>query len=353
MNHVDLSKTPHRRYNLLTGEWVLVSPVRTERPWSGQEESSISSPAAPYDADCYLCPGNARAGGKKNPLYEGTYTFTNDFAALIPLSDENVHETADNLLRSEPEHGICRVICYTPRHDLTIARMQRPAVSAIVDTWIHEYEQLGSLEQVNHVQIFENRGLMMGCSNPHPHGQIWANSSIPTIPGRESREQKNYYEKNKVCLLCDYLERELTDQERILFTNDSFVALVPFWAFWPFETMIIPRFHAADISSMSEAQKSDLAELMISLGIAYDNLFHTSFPYSMGFHQQPTDGGEYPEWHWHIHYLPPLLRSQSIKKHMVGYELLAMPQRDITPESAVSLLRALPGKHYLAVEGGR
>jgi len=347
MNPSDCDKIPHRRLNLLTREWVLVSPHRATRPWSGQEEMPDASDAPAYDRQCYLCPGNMRAGGKKNPQYTDTFVFTNDFPALLPQEKSSHVGPVNELLRAEPEFGICRVLCYSPRHDLPLARMSLPQIVHIVDTWMDERKQLGAHSSINYVQIFENRGQAMGCSNPHPHGQIWANSTIPTIPSRETSAQEQYLNQNKSCLLCDYLKKELDEESRIIFVNNSFIALVPFWAIWPFEMMIIPRKHRSSIDSLLAEEKNDLAEIMSALGICYDNLFLTSFPYSMGIHQQPTDGLAHPEWHWHIHYMPPLLRSKSVKKHMVGYEMLAMPQRDLTPESAASRLKSLPKRHYL------
>ena len=347
MNHVDFNHMPHRRFNLLTGEWLLVSPHRSKRPWDGQQEPPDTSKVPPYLPECYLCPANVRTNGQKNPAYTGTYVFDNDFSALLPIKVATQTGSDDTLLRAEPENGICRVICYSPRHDLTIARMQEEQVITVVKTWIGQYRDLGRRPEINHVQIFENRGQIMGCSNPHPHGQIWANSTIPTIPAKETKNQKDYLKNNKSCLLCDYLQREIEENNRILFINESFAALVPFWATWPYETIIIPRFHSATIETLMPSQQVDLARIMIELGICYDNLFSTSFPYSMGIHQQPTDGSEHPEWHWHIHYMPPLLRSKSVKKHMVGYEIMAMPQRDITPEKAAHMLRELPKAHYL------
>lgn len=343
----ELNDYPHRRFNPLTGEWVIVSPQRSARPWDGQiEEPDHSRPPAYLDS-CYLCPTNLRAGGKKNPDYRATFVFTNDFGALLPDNDSAPLRDADELIVGEPERGICRVICYSPRHDLSMARMGSKQVESIVDTWIREYIELGANPSIHYVQIFENRGRIMGCSNPHPHGQIWASSTIPTIAAQELRQQQEYHDKHGCCLLCTYLDREIALRERILFDNDSFVALVPYWAFWPFETMIIPRRHQRSIDTMSAPERADLASIMIELGVCYDNLFQTSFPYSMGIHQQPTDGKQYHPVHYHFHYLPPLLRSQSIKKHMVGYELLANVQRDLTPEAAASRLRDLPRTHYL------
>lgn len=343
---------PHRRCNPLTGEWVLVSPQRTQRPWTGQEEQPDTVIPPKYDPDCYLCPGNNRAGGEVNPSYTDSFVFTNDYAALVPnVSTFNEPSNEDDLLRAEPEKGICRVICYSPRHDLTMARMEPSCIEEVITTWREEYVSLGARQDINHVQIFENRGLVMGCSNPHPHGQIWANSTIPTIPASESRQQQDYLDKSGSCLLCTYLERELTEDQRILFTNASFVALVPFWAVWPFETMILPRRHSSSIALLSPEETADLASIMNRLAVCYDNLFQTSFPYSMGMHQQPTDGCEYHSWHYHIHYLPPLLRSQTVKKHMVGYELLAMPQRDLTAEMAARCLKEMSTTHYLEAAG--
>lgn len=347
----EMNDSPHRRFNPLTGEWVLVSPHRTARPWNGQIEEPDHSQPPSYQDSCYLCPTNQRAGGKTNPDYQSTFVFTNDFAALLPDNDAAPLADHDELIIGEPERGICRVICYSPRHDLSLARMDVPQVESVVDTWIREYRELGGKPFIHYVQIFENRGQIMGCSNPHPHGQIWASSTIPNVVEKEISRQQGYHDRHGRCLLCAYLAREAALGERILFENDTFVALVPYWAFWPFETMLIPRRHQPSIEQMTEAEKTDLASIMIELGICYDNLFQTSFPYSMGIHQQPTDGSDYHPVHYHLHYLPPLLRSQSIKKHMVGYELLANVQRDLTPEAAASRLRDLPRTHYL--EAGR
>lgn len=341
--------SPHRRFNQLTGEWILVSPQRSLRPWGGQEEAPDTTVHTSYDPTCYLCPGNKRAAGAVNPNYTDTFVFTNDFAALLPRSETCFkQDSVDTLLKAEPESGICRVVCYSPRHDLTMARMEPTLIEQIVSTWQKEYTELGSDSRINYVQIFENRGQVMGCSNPHPHGQIWASGSIPTIPAVETQQQDIYLKTSGSCLLCSYLEMELQQQERILFRNSSFVALVPFWAVWPFETMILPRRHCSSIPEITQQEKHDLADIIKSLGTCYDNLFQTSFPYSMGIHQQPTDGTVHDYWHFHLHYLPPLLRSQTVKKHMVGYELLAMTQRDITAETAAQRLRELPLDHYLA-----
>lgn len=340
----------HRRLNLLTGEYILVSPHRNSRPWSGLEEKPDMTIPPGYDPDCYLCPGNIRAKGERNPQYRSTFVFTNDFSALLPEEPSEIHPQDDELLIAEPESGLCRVICYSPRHDLTLSRMKTTNVLQIVKTWHNEYLKLGSHSAINHVQIFENRGLIMGCSNPHPHGQIWATQTLPTIPALENDRQKNFSARKGECLLCSYLKRELEEEKRIILQNRSFVALVPYWAVWPFEVMLIPRVHASSIDELSDAQQTDFASIMIQLGVRYDNLFQVSFPYSMGIHQQPTDGKSHDFWHWHVHYLPPLMRSQSIKKHMVGFELTAMPQRDLSAETAAMRLRCVPDTHYLETD---
>ena len=340
---------PHRRFNLLTGEWVLVSPHRTDRPWTGNQEAPDKEQSIQYDPGCYLCPGNRRASGKTNPMYTQTFIFTDDFSALLP--DTGLGKPIlDPLLQMAPESGLCRVICYHPRHDLTMARMTEDQIRSIIDVWIDEFNTLGQKKGIAYIQIFENNGEMMGCATPHPHGQIWANSTIPNIPLKEDFRQQCYMQDNDRCLLCDYLERELNEKERIVFSNDSFVCLVPFWAIWPFETMILPRRHMGAINFMDEKEKTDLSVIIRQLGICYDNLFGTSFPYSMGIHQQPIIKGPLGTsaiWHFHFHYYPPLLRSKSIKKYMVGYEMLAMPQRDITPEKAADMLKSQRRIHYL------
>lgn len=340
---------PHKRYNPLADEWVLVSPHRSKRPWQGQQEKPAANAQPSYSQSCYLCPGNERVGGEKNPEYDGTYVFTNDFSALLPDNDEEFSD-AHPLFRAKPEQGICKVICFSPRHDLSLARMNTTQVRQVVDTWSREYQSLGENSTINHVQIFENKGETMGCSNPHPHGQIWATADIPNLPARELESQQKYLVEYKRCLLCDYLEEELKRGERIVFTNDSFVALVPYWAVWPFETMLLPRRHVGSLLELNNKEKDDLAKGLIRMGIHFDNLFMTSFPYSMGLHQQPTDGGDHPAHHFHIHYFPPLLRSATVKKFMVGFEMLAMPQRDLTPEDCATRLRETSTTHYLERE---
>jgi len=336
----NLKEHPHKRLNPLTGEWVLVSPHRTQRPWQGQVERPPASGLPEYDPACYLCPGNERAGGARNPRYASTFVFENDFAALKPGSPPGEHNLKDLLVaRSEP--GICRVVCFSPRHDLTVARMSPAEMRAVVGAWVSQYEELGADPLIRYVQVFENRGEMMGCSNPHPHCQIWANHTLPNEIVKEQAAQKSYLDQKGSSLLGDYLALERQAGERVVCENPSFTALVPFWAFWPFETLIIPNRHISDIAQLTEAERDGLADILGRLTRRYDNLFSISFPYSMGFHQRPTDGEAHQEWRLHAHFYPPLLRSATVRKFMVGYELLAMPQRDITPESAAEKLRSL------------
>jgi UDPglucose--hexose-1-phosphate uridylyltransferase len=342
---MNLSDFPHRRYNPLLGEWLLVSPHRTKRPWQGKVEKSPAANLPEFDPKCYLCPGNTRADGSQNPKYDSTYVFVNDFSALLPdVPVESMSEKG--LLVAQSEQGLCKVICFSPKHNLTLSLMEPKNIARVVTVWVEQYRELGKLPQINHVQIFENRGDIMGCSNQHPHGQIWANETVPVLPATEGSRQKEYLEKNGRCLLCDYANLEKKMLARIVLENDSFIALVPFWAVWPFETMIIPKIHLTDIVGMTENQRTDLASIMHNLGIRYDNLFETSFPYSMGIHQRPTDNKPHEEWHFHIHYYPPLLRSATVRKFMVGYEMLAMPQRDITAEESARRLRACAEIHY-------
>jgi UDPglucose--hexose-1-phosphate uridylyltransferase len=331
---------PHRRLNRLTGDWVLVSPHRTARPWQGQVEEHVVEQRPTYDPACYLCPGNERAGGARTPEYTSTYVFDNDFAALKP---DTAHERLDRegLLVAESERGICRVVCFSPRHDLTLGEMPPDAVRRVVDTWTDQYVDLGAVEWVSHVLVFENRGAMMGASNPHPHGQIWANEVLPNEPARELHQQQAYAVGGG-CLLCDYLAVELDEGERIVCQNEHFVVLVPFWAVWPFETLVLPRAHHDALPDLDDDERDGLADILRRLARRYDRLFAVTFPYSMGLHQSPTTGAAYPQWHLHAHFYPPLLRSATVRKFMVGYELLAQPQRDITPESAAQRLRDVP-----------
>jgi UDPglucose--hexose-1-phosphate uridylyltransferase len=335
---LDLTRHPHRRYNSLTREWVLVSPQRTDRPWQGQMEEIGRIVQPEFDPKCYLCPGNARAGGARNPPYTSTFVFENDFAALRPDTPAGKIDQ-DRLLVAEAEPGICRVVCFSPRHDLTIARMEVAGIRQVVDEWRAQYAELGALSFVNWVQIFENRGAQMGASNPHPHGQIWANLNAPNESRKEDDAQREYHTNYDSCLLCDYLALEIKSGERLIWANDSFYALLPFWAIWPFETMLVSKRHTTGMDDFNEAERTGLADILKRVTMSYDKLFQVSFPYSMGFHQRPTDDLAHPEWHFHGHFYPPLLRSATIRKFMVGYELLAMPQRDITPESAAQRLR--------------
>jgi len=336
----------HRRYNPLTRDWILVSPNRTERPWQGQTEKRTDPTSPSYDPSCYLCPGNLRAGGVQNPKYSATLVFDNDFAALQPdLPDLQVDDGGKHLLIAASESGICRVVCFSPRHDLTLAQMAAGEISGVVDVWAEQYRSLGALPYIDYVQIFENRGAMMGCSNPHPHGQIWATQTIPNGPRKEQESFAEYRRANDSCLLCDYSGLELAARERIVCQNESFLAVVPFWATWPFETLVLSKQHVTDIVRLDVAARADLADMLKRMTTRYDNLFQTSFPYSMGFHQRPTDGREHSEWHFHAHFFPPLLRSATVKKFMVGFELLASPQRDMTPELAAEKLRELPEQH--------
>ncbi len=340
---------PHRRFNPLTGEWVLVSPHRTKRPWQGRQEDANVSSLPAYDKNCYLCPGNTRNQGVVNPDYKDIFVFDNDFPSLL---EESITPScdSDDLFRVEPETGICRVICFSPRHDLTLSRMNPLDVRKVVDVWCDQFIELSDREDIGYVQIFENRGDIMGCSNPHPHGQIWATRSVPMIPSKEDNRQKEYLGEKEQCMLCRYVERELESGERIVFENDSFVALVPFWAVWPFETMLLPKHHMGAVTDMSDSQKNDLAKALVQMGIRFDNLFETSFPYSMGLHQRPVHENGADHWHWHIHYYPPLLRSATVRKFMVGYEMMAMPQRDMTAEQSAERLRELPDVHFMNPE---
>lgn len=329
--------TVHRRRNALNGDWVLVSPHRTERPWQGQEEKTQAERSS-HDPSCYLCPGNTRANGEVNPDYPQTFVFDNDFAALLPTGVQE-KKGVGTLFESQNVAGTCRVICFSPRHDLTVAQMELVDIEAVLSTWIQETKILS--EKYVWVQVFENKGSVMGCSNPHPHGQIWASSFIPLEPAKEEREQNDYFQKTKQKLLVDYLAQELKLKERVVFENDDWAVLVPYWAVWPFETLLLPKFPVTRITELNEKKKKSLALAMKTLLQAYDALFETSFPYSMGWHGAPFMEGNFEHWQLHAHFYPPLLRSESVKKFMVGYEMLGEPQRDLTPESAAERLRAL------------
>ena len=340
MSTFNLEDYPHRRYNPLIGEWVLVSPHRAKRPWQGQVEELQKEKKPAFDPTCYLCPGNTRAGDFKNPAYTDTFVFTNDFSSLLSDTPDGGMDE-DELFVAKSEKGICRVICFSPRHDLTIPEMELEAIVKVVDLWQQEYKQLGDNKDINYVQIFENKGAMMGCSNPHPHGQIWSQSSIPDIPYKEDQSQEKYYLKHNKSLLANYLDKEIEKKERIVIENEDFVAMCPFWAVWPFETIIISKRHIQNILQMTENEKKSYAKIYKGLTMKYDKLFNISFPYSAGIHQSPTNGKENKHWHFHMHFFPPLLRSATIKKFMVGYEMLANAQRDITPETSAKMLREI------------
>jgi UDPglucose--hexose-1-phosphate uridylyltransferase len=338
---------PHRRHNPLLDEWVLVSPHRLERPWQGQREDAAEADLPAYDPSCYLCPGNARAGGQRNPAYATTFAFDNDFPALLPDPSPDGAAETEGLLRSQPETGACRVLCFTPRHDLTLARMDVPAVRTVVDAWADEVQALERRPEVAYVQLFENKGAMMGCSNPHPHCQAWATGHVPTLAARRQASQRAYHDAHGRDLLGDYLELELRARERVVLENAHWVALVPYWAVWPYETMLLPRRRAESLDALAPAERDALAEALHAVTVRYDNLFHTSFPYSLGWHPRPARGA-HPYWRLHATFCPPLLRSATVRKFLVGYELAAEPQRDLTPEAAAERLRALPDAHYRA-----
>jgi len=335
----------HRRFNPLTGEWVLVSPHRTQRPWQGKLEKSVNNNTPAYIDDCYLCPGNVRANGGINPDYNSTFVFNNDFSA-INSNDPITIEEKSKLIQAKSERGICRVVCFSPKHNLSLAELELTDIEKVVKTWQDEYLNLGRESFINHVQIFENKGEIMGCSNSHPHGQIWAQESIPNEVSKEQYNLLKYYEEKHTTLLNDYIKLEQQKDERVIYENESFILLVPFWAVWPFETMIISKRQISNINQFEESEVTQFADILKNITVRYDNIFNISFPYSSGIHQTPTDGLEHPEWHFHMHFYPPLLRSATVKKFMVGYEMFAEPQRDITPENAAAILKKLPAIHF-------
>jgi UDPglucose--hexose-1-phosphate uridylyltransferase len=330
---------PHRRYNPLTSEWILVSPHRNLRPWQGQQEKPVALNQSAFDPQCYLCPGNHRAGGQVNPKYTDTLVFTNDFAALLP----DKLETADSeseLFRNQSVMGTCRVVCFSPRHDLTLPQMPVEQIQRVIDTWAEQTIELGARHRW--VQIFENKGAIMGCSNPHPHGQIWAGDFLPRIPEMEDSRQAEYFRQHQRPLLCDYVDQELKREVRIIECNPDWVMLVPYWATWPFELLLLPRRPVLRLPDLTPAERANLADILRRSLLRYDGLFDTSFPYSMGWHGAPNGEGSFDHWQLHAHFYPPLLRSATIKKFMVGYELLAESQRDLTPEQAAMILRKVP-----------
>jgi len=337
---LSLREHPHRRLNPLTGEWVLVSPHRMQRPWQGQVEKVATEVSPQYDPQCYLCPGNVRAGGGRNPQYTSTYVFDNDFAALLPNTPQESRNEND-LLIAQGEPGMCEVVCFSPRHDLTLAQMSRDEITRVIDIWAERWQQLGAQDFIHYVQIFENRGAMMGASNPHPHCQIWATANIPNEPAKEQQQLLAYSKKHNSCMLCDYAALETWQQTRTVIENDCFVAVVPFWAVWPFEILLISKTHTSDLAALDSHARHELASTLRQLTGIYDRVFDAPFPYTMGVHQRPTDGERHIESHLHAHFYPPLLRSATVRKFMVGFEMLGTPQRDITPESAADRLRKL------------
>ncbi len=338
-------QAPHRRYNPLRRQWVLVSPQRTQRPWQGEVGKTSAFGGPHYDPACYLCPGNARAGGAHTPVYEHVYVFDNDYAAILPTSPP-MPEGRSPLLRAEEEHGRCRVLCFHPDHSLTLARMEPADVARVIEAWVGQVTELSADPTIRYVQIFENRGAMMGASNPHPHCQIWATGHVPDEPAAEAAAQSEYFDRHGSLMLVDYVVLEARERTRVVCENDAFLCVVPWWAVWPFETLVLPRERVSTLQAFSAKQRAGLADILQQITIRYDNLFETSFPYTMGFHGAPCDGAEHAGFQWHAHFYPPLLRSATVKKFMVGFEMLGMPQRDITAEGAADRLRAVSAVHF-------
>lgn len=338
----DPSEHPHRRYNPLIDEWVLVSPHRAKRPWQGQVEKLDEEIKPAYDSECFLCAGNMRINGEVNDNYEGTFVFTNDFAALKKDTPSVISN--DPLFKMATEQGESRVICFSPDHSKTLPELAVEEISLIIDTWQSQCEELG--KTYSSVQVFENKGSVMGCSNPHPHGQIWAQQQLPTLVIKKQKAQRAYFEQYDSNLLQDYVIKEIVNKERIVVINDDWLVVVPYWAAWPFETLLLPRFAASRMTDLNNAKKLSLADILKKITIKYDNLFKCSFPYSMGWHGAPFDGKLHDEWTLHASFFPPLLRSATVRKFMVGYEMMAEAQRDLTPEQAAKMLSDLSDVHY-------
>ncbi|MFM2480849.1 UDP-glucose--hexose-1-phosphate uridylyltransferase [Celerinatantimonas sp. YJH-8] len=343
MNQFEPTNDPHRRYNPLTDQWVLVSPHRAKRPWQGQQDEPDRSERPSYDPDCYLCAGNSRINGEKNPDYKGTYVFGNDFAAL-KADTPDVPDSQDPLFQAATARGLSRVVCFSPDHSKTLPQLPVASIRQVIDTWAEQTAELG--QTYPWVQVFENKGSMMGCSNPHPHSQIWANSFLPNEAAIEDQQQRRYLAEHGTPLLLDYVQKEQQSQERCVCENQYWMAVVPYWAAWPFETLVLPKFAVQRLPELNDVQRDALSELMKSLTCRYDNLFQCSFPYSMGWHGAPFDQVNADHWQLHAHFYPPLLRSATVRKFMVGYEMLAETQRDLTAEQAADRLRALSDVHY-------
>lgn len=344
---MQLEEQPHRRFNPLKDEWMLVSPHRAKRPWQGQQDEPDNKSRPSHDPGCYLCAGNERVGGFANPDYADVFVFDNDFAALLPNGDGS-EDNSNPLFRLAPANGTSRVICFSPDHGKTLPELPVTAIRTVVDTWAIQEAELSAT--YDYVQIFENKGAMMGCSSPHPHGQIWATSYVPAEPDRENETQSKWLAKHGQPMLQAYAEAEATDGSRSVEINEHWLAVVPYWASWPYEILLLPRFPVQRLSRLTSGQRDSLAAIIKSITIAYDNLFQTSFPYSMGWHGAPSMTPDAPHWQLHAHFYPPLLRSASVRKFMVGYEMLAEAQRDLTPETAAATLRMQSKVHYRSTQ---